>query len=308
MVREYFNTGLKPNLTIKETVKQEGISSKLLEYQECLENGTIFNLNFTRCNRETGDLYKDISGNEDRITIVMPSAESVTPATKNRRLATKLLLDYQVIVTSVDVENSTVTVSHRDAIKKLKNQLQRKINKELKREDRDKELEKIIVPAKVVMVNKTKNVVIVDIYGYGLPGYIPAANWQHLYTKDVGKFVTIGSVIDVEVLFLKASALGEDSSNMYCCSRKSLTPNPWKGIEERYHVKDIVRIKCVDKQRKHWFGTIDGLEGIQVFCEYPDESNNVTNVRIVLDREYQGYIYAVNEERMLLKARVFKEI
>ena len=308
MAHEYFNVGLKPNLTIPKKDKEIVNDQLLNKYQEYLNNGTIFQVIFSRCNREKGDFFKETGHGEEMITLYMPHDESITPASKNQNLSKKLLLEYNVVVIEVDEEKRIITVSHKIAIRKLKNTLQRRINKELKRSDRDKETEKIIVPAKVVTIDKSRNVVIVDLCGYGLPGYVQASQWQHLFTKDVGRFAEIGSVVDVEVLFYAIAPLGKNGINMYACSRKNVIENPWKGIEERFKVKDIVRITCVDKTKKHWFGTIDGLNDIQVFCEYPDASNRVTDVRITIGQEYEGYIYSVSEEKMLLKARVFREI
>lgn len=301
---DYFDYGHRPNLNVgnKGYTKNEEI---LDLYRKRFANGEIFELDFSKVNKD-GD-FEIFNGD---VKIILPASESTTYGRKYRTYnvgkARKLLQKYQVVVTEINAEELQVKVSHSLAIKRMRDTLKKKIHEKLAQ---GKEDANIILPAKVVKIDNSKNVVIIDICRYGLYGYIPAARWQHSYVGDLTRVTKPGDQIDVKVLGYRKSPFGKNSVNMFLCSRKELTKDPWIGIEEKYAKNDIVVIECVQIRQKNWFGVIPGLDGIQVFCEYPDASNKAPEgLRVVLGERYQGYIYAVSEERRLLKARVFKHI
>lgn len=194
--------------------------------------------------------------------------------------------------------NNTVSGMSEQTQKQLK---RLKYYEQLAKEKDLRGMERIIVPASVVSVN-SKNVIL-DILGYGIPGYVPRILWSFNPKFNIVKNVQPGDIVDVEILSYDRNAVSKNSIPMYRCSRIALKEDPWKNL--KYKENDVVHVKCVDKRDHNWFASIDGLEDIEVYCEYPEAERGI---HIVLDQEYLCNIYRVNAETHLLKARVFRQV
>lgn len=293
--------GIKPYLNKKD----EKINKDSLDrYKKLFESQEIIQLKFERASYSTNELCIDEIVDGETIIVKMSHEDSINHFNQKHRLSNKLEVEYSVVVTGINEHDKEVSVSHSLAMKMLKKQVndQIKLNMERKRAGEDI---KVILPVKVIRIDTFKNMALVDICGYGIKGFIPGALAQHLGVNSISRLMKPGEVFDVEILHPKTN---EDGQHMYCCSRISTLSNPWSGIENKFHKNDIIQVVCVQKRKRNWFGEIKGLSGIQVFCEYPDESNGVTNILVQEGHRYLGYIYSVSEERKLLKARIYKEI
>lgn len=62
---------------------------------------------------------------------------------------------------------------------------------------------------------------------------------------------------------------------------------------------------CTSKTLKNFFGKIEGVSGINAYCEYPGDSQNI---KISIGITYQGYVYVVNEKTKLLRVRITKQL
>ena len=183
-----------------------------------------------------------------------------------------------------------------------KRQLQRqKFYEQLAKEKEIRQMQRIIVPASVVSLNSKQ--VVLDIMGYGIPGYVPKMLWSFNPKYDIVRNVKVGDIVDVEVLSYDKKAISKNSISMYRCSRIALKEDPWKTLS--YKKDEVIRVKCVDIRQHNWFGQIEGLEDIEVYIEFPEPERGI---RIVKEEEYLCHVYRVNPETHLFKARVFRHI
>ena len=63
-------------------------------------------------------------------------------------------------------------------------------------------------------------------------------------------------------------------------------------------------------REKSFFGSVEGLKDIEVFCEYPMKQTDSKGNPLIIEegRLYMGMIYRVSEERRMLKARILYKI
>ena len=159
------------------------------------------------------------------------------------------------------------------------------------------------VRTKVVFVDVPGRRIFVDIAGVGIQGIITLAEWSKNYTSSFKGIVYSGDIIPV-VITGKTHAKGRPA---YACSRRLAVLNDsWNNIEERYPVGSLVTIKCIQMREKSFFGSVEGLKDIEVFCEYPMKQTDSKGNPLIIEegRLYMGMIYRVSEERRMLKARI----
>lgn len=199
----------------------------------------------------------------------------------------------------------------REVIEKMKpatrNSFLRKLSSELTyKEMEERNIEKIIVPAQVVSVEKQR--VILNLLGFDIPGYVTAAEYSYGFIDDMNNAVKKDDIIDVCVLAfasykknpqLKVATQGE---GMYVCSRLAIIDNPWENLI--YQKGDLVRITCSHLKNHNWFGFIDGLD-LEIYCELPEKDKDC---RIIIGQEYECYIYKVDAKARLLKARTIRQV
>lgn len=272
-------------LTEKNTVLE-----KFEYYKGKMKNKEIIEIFFSAADPE-GNLYIYDNG----IRIQLDNIDIKGTIYEPRYRANALTNKYAVMVKSVDEEKKEVRVSHNKAKRLTKKELIKEID------DAIKKSEPMTVIA-VVKHIKDNNYCIIDIGGVGIAGKINIGEWTETFTGNYRMATQRGEIIKVvarkKVLF--------DGKLTYDCSRKdAIEVSPWAGIEDRLPKDTVVNITCTSKENKKFWGIIEGIDELNVYCEYPDKEKNLF---IQVGAKYQGYIYAVNEETELLKARVFKAL
>ena len=291
--------GKQETIQASPDVEKEG---KIGEYLKYLESGDYLTVAFTKVDAE-GNLTV-IDGDT---TLFMPMDQINGKPYDLRFKAQKLSDIYCVKVIEVDESGKRVFVSHQAA----RAEKQPEIVTEIDRRLNLKRKSPIRIKGKVVKIQSKEEHgelidtgVWLDLGGVGLLGYIHISNWKPTYTQELRGQVKYGDIVEV---IIQEKKLRSNQTYHYVCSRKELMEDPWesKELNEKYHVGDIVRIRCLSLHSNHWFGEINGLEDIQVFTEYP--SNN-RNFPIIAGAEYMGKIYHMDTKERSLKARVFKAL
>lgn len=283
----------------------ENSGEHLKKFITRMENGEYFRIVFEKAEAD-GTLSKV----EDNVVIRMEPQEINGDVYDLRYKSQKLADPYYVRVVSVDEESSVVWVSHNRARQEMRPGIEEEINSRLK----DRKSGMVRVKGKVIRI-QSKTVqgesidtgVWLDLCGVGILGFVYIGDWAQTFTPMLRGDVSYGDVIEICVKEKKVRKQKKKDMVYYACSRKELADNPWekKSLTDKYHVGDIVRIKCLSLKEGHWFGEINGLKDIQVFAEYPSASRHFA---IIPGMEYMGKIYYMNTNERSLKARVFQAL
>lgn len=291
----------------KETSNAREKESDILEqYKSLMKSGGCIQITFAKAEAD-GTLSK-----VERDIVISMKADEITGESYDLRFKSQKLADtYYAKVVSVDEASRTVWVSHNAARREIRPELEDEINKRLPKEGA---AHSIRVKGKVIRI-QTKTVdgnildtgVWLDLCGVGILGFVYIGDWAYTYTSALKGTVSYGDVVEVCITDKKVRKQKKQDVTYYSCSRKELVEDPWKcrSLGEKYHVGDIVRIKCLSLKKGHWFGEINGLKDIQVFTEYPSSARDFP---IVPGMEYMGKIYYMNIEERSLKARVFQAL
>lgn len=292
---------------IRTTIIGTGNKNSCLgKYKKQMENGEYIQLSFEKANAD-GTLSKVI---EDGVVICMAPEEINGEVYDLRYKSQKLADTYYVRIVKVDETAGVVWVSHNEARKDKRPEIETEINKRLasKREQVIKVKGKVIrIQTKMVQGESVDTGIWLDLCGVGILGFVYIGDWAQTFTPALKGTVFYGDVVEVCIKEKKIWQQKHRDVSYYACSRKELVENPWEqmALEEKYHVGDIVRIKCLSLKKGHWFGEINGLKDIQVFTEYPSASRDFP---IIPGMEYMGKIYYINAKEHSLKARVFQAL
>lgn len=240
----------------------------------------------------------------------MASTEINGEAYDLRYKSQKLADTYYVRVVDIDRGGSVVWVSHNEARRDKRPEIEEEINRRLtsKKKQEVRVRGKVIrIQSRIVQGENVDTGVWLDLCGVGILGFVYIGDWAPIFTPSLRGMVGYGDVVEVLVKEKRARKQKRGEVPYYSCSRKELVENPWDrlALEEKYHVGDLVRIKCLSLKEGHWFGEINGLEDIQVFTEYPSSAHDF---RIIPGMEYMGKIYYMNTKERSLKARVFQAL
>ena len=283
----------------------ENKSSRLEKYRQKMERGEYMQISFEKANAD-GTLSKV----EDGVVICM-APEEINGEVYDLRYKSQKLADvYYVRVIEVDETADVVWVSHNEARKENRPEIEAEINKRLsaKRKQPIRVRGKVIrIQTKMLQGESVDTGVWLDLCGVGILGFVYIGDWAQTFTPALKGTVSYGDVVEVYIVEKKIRQQKQREVVYYACSRKELVENPWEqmALEEKYHVGDIVRIKCLSLKKGHWFGEINGLKDIQVFTEYPSASRDFP---IIPGMEYMGKIYYMNTKERSLKARVFQAL
>lgn len=167
----------------------------------------------------------------------------------------------------------------------------------------------IRVPAKVVgfsgidYITKAPNnsIVLLDIAGMGILGVIRSIQWSTTKTKCPKYFVSIGD--DVEVVVTKCSKW--NYHNVFDCSRRLVLEadgiDPWDDIEKKISTGLRVEVTCTELKKDHFFGVINGINDIEVLCEYPVKDSQIM---IIPGQKYFADVTKVNVEKKKLTVKI----
>lgn len=265
-------------------------------FEKRQQQNEIFNYEFTFSDGR-GGLY----AYEDDVKVYMSNRQLDGFSKKFFREDKEAALkrEYSVVVTNIDKEDRVVHVSANKACEAPRNELIALIDEGI----RTKEYVK--VPARVVKVTGYDEkrgvctILIVDIGDLGIAGAIRVDDWSCTFTNGFDYIVKPGEIIDVVI----TNTLSWKSGEVYECSRKlTLTEDPWKDIEKRVPVKTAVRVTCICRSERNFWGVLKGVPELNVYCEYPDPENGF--IPIVEGEDYTGYVAKVNEETTLLRVRI----
>lgn len=303
-MNQYFDLGIKPKIVGNH--RNEAEETLKVFHQVMRENKTT-ELRFNHVNT-AGDLSVVIKG----VTVIMKNRE-VTPGPSEYdtyRRSGKELRPYICKVVDIDATNLTVYVSHRmvaeDKRQGAYDRLKNAVIAYTEGSEEYKANNLIVLPAEVKHVDEYRQSILVNLAGLDILGYIYASDWDHVYTQDVKNVAKVGDILDVAVISHRNPKSKYQPA--FACSRKLVVPDPWVGIESRYQKNDIVNVKCVEILENYWFGELTGDDKLRVLVEYPSRNDGKENFRIILEQNYECCIYAVNEQRRHLKARVFNHV
>ena len=268
------------------------------KYKNAMAAGKAFNIKFEAIDSAMGLAYVEDNG----VRVCIPLSSLAGSSESNGLGPTALVrVPYSVKVEKIDETACTVYCKAQDAKADARSAYREAIEKALSKG------EQFCVRTRVVHVNITGRRLFVDIAGVGLQGVIHQPDWSRTYTSSFKNIVSEGDIVPV-VITGKARV---KNSNVYVCSRKlAILEDSWTGIEKRYPVGSLVTIKCIQRREHCFFGNIEGLRDIEVFCEYPPlPTDSRNNPLVIVEGEYyMGKIYRVSEEKKSLKVRILYHI
>lgn len=285
------------NVTEDEYISD--IEKALEKYDKYKEDEIILRYRVVRADNK-GNLYLDL-GLEGLTGIILnKEVNGEEYNARKRSIYVNTLMP--VIITDINKETGEVYFSRYQAREKAKQILRKELLRALENN------ESITVKAKVTKIG-IGNRVYIDIGGVGILGYVPIKQWDHKFVHNVKEEIPLNSQISVVPIkyMPEQRAKGTVFGEVFICSRKEALPDPWKDIEKKLPVNTVLVVKCVQLEDKKWWGNTPGLN-LDIYCEYPEKEKLKRDIQIKLGHKYKVFIYRVNEETRLLKARVIDEI
>lgn len=121
------------------------------------------------------------------------------------------------------------------------------------------------------------------------------SDYDYGYVEDIRDKVKVNYILKVVVYAKNIEEKLQVAE--YLVSRRRLLPNPWVGIEDKFHKGDIVRCS-VDCRRNGGFGgRVEGLDDIVAFISYPKDMT----IRMAIGGKYICSVTKASEEKRLLK-------
>lgn len=281
------------------------------EFEAGLSTKKIFKISFTASSKD-GSLYTYKGDGQGQFMVKMPKTEATVASDVsskiNKPMPSAILLEKEffVIVTDINRDAREVTVSYRGAVRKLARHLDDTLQDLLqKRFLKGSNNTPIKVVAKVIRNEESKHRYIVDINGWGILAFVPYT-LLNAGENETDNFKT-GNLVEIDIIDKKKPAECASKCPLYVGSRKTrkdISPenNPWSGIEEKFPVGTSVNFTCVRKTKTAFFSVIDGLNGLELYCHYPDKAT----FPIIIGHRYQGFINKVNEENHAFFARTLR--
>lgn len=272
---------------------------KLLQhYERCMKEKQELVMEFKNANK-AGDIWY----NNGEVKIILPNEEIHGRKYDPRYCARMLREIYHVLVTKVDVEAKTVYVSHVEAKRGVKSKLEELIDQNLSKKSFP------VVSARVEIVYS--NLIILNIGGLGVPGFLSIRDWGPAYEFDLQEHVKRGDVIKVAICE-KGEAQGTvkriskwAKDGVYRCSRKIIVEDPWDKIDQMFQLGDIVEVKCTHKTNGYFNGTLSGVSDLRVYGRIRKEKSRLQWNDIVEGCRYQCYIDKIDKERRGLRVTAF---
>lgn len=290
---------------IKEPVDA---ATELEKYEKARVDKEVCRVKFSSIDR-WGNLYTFLPNG---IKLNMPSKNIdgfLYNPQKKEELAPYLCQICDVVVTRVNTKKRVVTVSMKDAVMvKTGENPQKELISAI--EEGLKTGVYVQVPARVMNLSgkspvtgqKDYSVAILNIGGLGVAGYVNRRDWSPCFTPTLKNVVSCGEIVNVAVIGKKKWETGP----IYECSREAaIDYNPWEGIDEKFPKNSTVRVKCVHRDEKSFFGTIEGVPEVNVYCFYPEES---LGIHIEVGKEYIGRVSKVKEAEQILQVRILMAV
>lgn len=273
----------------------------LSRYRKYMESQEILKIAFKASNTE-GDLW--IMDGE--IKIMLPNKELNGVKYNTMYRASKLKESYNVKVIQVNEEQKTVFVSHFAIKENARKRILKKIDDLLEQNMA------CIIPARIVQVYP--NIIVLNIAGLNIPGYLPIKEWSPAYVFDLNEFVKRGDLIKIAVT-KKTDAGGKirkayfswTSQGVYECSRRLIVPDPWDNMKNIFHEGDIVEVQCTNKTDGHFHGILNGISDLRVYGKlFRGGNRNLQWKDIITGCRYQCFIYKIDHERRNISVSAFR--
>lgn len=282
----------------KESEKQN-IKEK---YESLRDENAIVNMKFDFSNTD-GDLLLY----EEDWKIILRNEEILGRNYEPKKRLSMLLRNYAVKILEINEPEKCIYVSCTDVRNKDRDKL---------REILDAKHDGILkVPAKVVYVYP--NMLILDIGGLGIPGFLKIADWSLAYTISLQTVVKRGDILEVEVKE-KYPTTSEEAKKYfgrwldqspYKCARKTIMEHdPWKDIEQRLHEGDILTVQCESKYPANFYGRNPSFPDLVFYGHYKEDDDGISRRTMVIGKYYECYVKKVNEKERQLRVKVIREV
>lgn len=103
----------------------------------------------------------------------------------------------------------------------------------------------------------------------GLELLLFCQKWSYTFIENLKDVTKVGD--EIEVAIYSKNYINDEAD--YLVSRIDLLPNPWEGIQDRFHKGDCVVCRIVNKKKGMFGGRLDGAEEIVVVVDSPKDKN-----------------------------------
>lgn len=275
------------------------------EYEKLRQEEKIIEKTFPAVDQD-GNLY----ATQNDVKFLLKNHEITGNGVSERLRARLLEQKYNVMVTDIVTENGSTTVylSQVAAKRKARTEIINAIRAALA------DHKKMVLPARVTRIDDAKGNVVLDVCNVGIVGLCKRNNWALVEIKNLqDEGVRTGQEVMIQIIgYTRHNS--EDAkgrpAKFFMCSRKAVYAhrNPYEGIENRFSAGSLIVIRATDTRNPHhFFGRVDGLENIDVYCQKPKDMGDKNGVDIIEGHYYMAYVYEVNSKTKHFRARVFKE-
>lgn len=206
----------------------ERTDGHLERYKKLMDTGEYMQMAFEKAGAD-GTLSK-----VDKDIIICMASDAITGDPYDLRYKSQKLADvYYVKVVRVDDESRTVWVSHNEARKDKRPEIEEEINNRLKKDNGNANLRvkgKVIrIQSKTVDGENIDTGVWLDLCGVGILGFVYIGDWANTFTSALKGTVSYGDVVEVCIHEKKIRKQKKQDIIYYACSRKELVEDPWAG-------------------------------------------------------------------------------
>lgn len=121
----------------------------------------------------------------------------------------------------------------------------------------------------------------------GLELLLFCQKWSYEFVENLQDVTNVGE--EIEVVIYSKNYINDEAD--YLVSRIDLLPNPWEGIQNRFHKGDVVVCRIFKKMKEFFGARIDGADGIVALVEFPKDRN----LYIEIGKRYMCEVCAVYE-------------
>ena len=302
LLQGYFSEKTPKNKAKEQSKEPVEKGSKLEKYQSFKEKSRLIEVTIPHASRN-GDLNCDLDNGVKGIIPHTEVADNYNPRQRSKYVNQTM----HVAVHEIDEENNTVILSKKNG-DKIKSKLIRNYVRNYK--------PGMKAQGKLMFYNKDNKRIYIDL-GAKFLGYIPVSLWANNFVHDIEQEVedmkAAGDVI-VDVIIQEYKPRKGRYEESFICSRKDAMPNPWEGIEEKYHRNDIIIGVCNDMQKEKFYCPLNDGSEIDVYCQYPEDQKDTAGKviwkapKIKIGGKYKLRVYDVNEEKKVFRARVIDEV
>lgn len=257
-------------------------------YKECMEEGTPAKVVFSHLDKENRQYVAYDNG----LRIVLPLAEyfgsgeaELEKILKTPRITQALGREMEVLIKNVNQVTGVVTCNREGIRVILKARDKEEIDKVLDKHNN----ETVTVTGRIIAIigpgSQSRAILLTE---NGLKLIMFCKKWNYDYVEDLRDVAKVGDVLKVAIYARNNTKTEGD----YLASRAETLPNPWEGIDERFHKGDIVVCRIVKKWNNAYGGRINGVDGILAFVAFPKNKD----LRMIIDQSYVCSVGGVNAE------------